>query len=190
MRHHDLQFDFPRYELPEIPSWLLTVHHWIGKLTPALSYLFWGICGLCLAALLFYIGRLLWRHWRAMKPAVQDMRTAMEAWRPTAAQAHALLSDADALAQQGQFGEAVHLLLLRSIEDLESFRPRHVKRADTAREIEQLGIMPMRVRAAFAGIMGLVERSLFGGMALAEADYRQSRSDYERFAFPDAWRSG
>lgn len=190
LRHQDLQFDFPRYELPKPPAWL----DWVGKALhaagPALKYVWWIVGGLALAALIYFLVRLLMRLRFPARHTVQDMRSAMEEWRPTATQARALLADADALAREGKYAEAVHLLLLRSIEDLEQYRPRVVQRSYTAREIEQLDAMPMTVRAAFAGIMEVVEKSLYGGYEVTAEDYQRCRADYERFAFPDAWRRG
>jgi hypothetical protein len=188
VRHQDLQLDFPRYDFPEAPGWLVRLEQWFDKLGPVLNLLFWVAAGLALVATLFYLGRMLLRLRFPERLKVQDMRTAMAEWRPTPVQARALLADADALARDGKYGEAVHLLLLRSIEDLERFRPRVVRRSYTAREIEQLDVMPLTVRTAFAGIMEVVERSLFGGYEVALDDYARCRSEYERFAFPDAWR--
>jgi hypothetical protein len=190
LRHRDLQFDFPRIELPDPPGWLIDFQNMIHKAGSVLKILWWVIGGLALAALVYFVGRVLWRYLRPERVSVQDMRAAMAEWRPTPAQALALLTDADALADAGKYGEAVHLLLLRSIQDLESFRPRVVQRSYTAREIERLDVMPAGVRAAFAGIMDVVERSLFGDYVVTAEDYARCRSEYERFAFPDAWRSG
>jgi hypothetical protein len=189
LRHKDLQFDFPRFDLPEAPGWVTWLAHWFQKLGPVIEILFWVTGAIALAVVLYYVGRYLIRMRFPEKLKVQDIRTAMEEWRPTMAQARALLGDADALANEGKYAEAVHLLLLRSIEDFERFRPRVVKRSHTAREIEQLGAMPMTVRAAFAGIMKVVEKSRFGFYEVTREDWVRCRADYERFAFPDAWRS-
>lgn len=190
LRHRDLQFDFPRYDLPQMPGWLVRLTQWLDKFGPVFNLLFWVAAALALAVVLYFLGRMLLRHRFPERIKVQDIRTAMAEWRPTPVQARALLADADALARQGKYGEAVHLLLLRSIEDIERFRPRVVRRSYTAREIERLEVMPLTVRTAFAGIMEVVERSLFGAYSVVEDDYKRCRLEYERFAFPDAWVSG
>lgn len=190
MRHHDLQFDFPKFDLPETPHWLEQLQQWLAKAGPVLTVLWWVLGGLALAVLLYVLGRLLWRVIRPERIVVSDMRSAMEEWRPTTAQALTLLADADVLAAEGKYSEAVHLLLLRSIQDLDNFRPRVVQRSYTAREIEALDVMPAAVRAAFVGIMDVVERSRFGDYVVTAEDYARCRAEYERFAFPDAWRGG
>ena len=114
----------------------------------------------------------------------------MAEWRPTPQQARMLLTDADALAAQERFAEAVHLLLLRSIQDIDLFRPRVVQRAFTSREIQHLDVLPPSLRNAFSEIMRVVESSFFGGLPVNSSDFMRCRSDYEQFALPDAWNRG
>jgi hypothetical protein len=61
--------------------------------------------------------------------------TGGESWRPDAAVARVLLADADALAAKGRYAEAAHLLLRRSVQDIEGSRPRLVRPALTSRDI-------------------------------------------------------
>lgn len=190
LRQKDLQLNFPRYELPEIPKWFVNLVHWFEKAGPAFQILYWVAGATALLVLLFFLTRFLWRLKRPEHATIQDIRSAMAEWRPTEAQAHALLADADNLAGEGEYAEAVHLLLLRSIEDLEEFRPRVVKRSYTAREIEQLSAIPHTVRTAFAGITQVVEKSRYGGYEVTALDYANCRVEYEHFAFPQSWRSG
>jgi len=111
-----------------------------------------------------------------------------ESWRPEAAPARALLSEADQLAAKGLFSEAAHLLLFRSIADIDSRRPDLVRPALTSRDIAALDAIPGRPRSAFARIAMLVERSLFAGRPLGEGDWRDCRAAYEEFAFAEGWR--
>lgn len=106
---------------------------------------------------------------------------------PEAAQARTLLEDADALAAQGLFAEAVHLLLFRSIDDIQEKRHGTVGRSLTAREIGALGVLPDRVRNALTPIIRIVERSFFGGRDVDEAGWKQARASYHAFAFGEAW---
>ncbi|HWT13705.1 MAG TPA: DUF4129 domain-containing protein, partial [Allosphingosinicella sp.] len=81
-----------------------------------------------------------------------------------------------------------HLLLFRSIEDIESRRPRLVRPALTSRDIAALDAIPERPRGAFSRMARLVERSLFARRPLAEGDWRDCRAAYEEFAFVEGWR--
>jgi hypothetical protein len=112
-----------------------------------------------------------------------------EEWRPEIAGAKSWLEEADALARDGRFAEAIHLLLFRSIEDISSRRPALVRPALTSREIAASHGIPEQARNLFAGIARLVERSLFGGSAVSEVDWQQARRAYSDFALPTAWHA-
>jgi hypothetical protein len=122
--------------------------------------------------------------WRRREPTEEEG----EDWRPDEAPARALLGQADALAGRGLFAEAAHLLLFRSIADLDERKPGLVRPALTSRDIAGLDDIPSRPRGAFARIAMLVEHSLFARRPLAEGDWRECRAAYEEFAFAEAWR--
>lgn len=107
--------------------------------------------------------------------------------RPEHARAKSLLEDADALAAQGRFAEAVHLLLFRSIDDIQEKKSGIIGRSLTAREIGALGILPDWIRNALSPIIRIVERSFFGGQDVTETGWREARRSYESFAFGEAW---
>jgi hypothetical protein len=184
LRERDIQFDFPPAELPPPrvpePSGL--------NLAPLLEVVFWIVVALAAAGLIYLIvTRLTGFSWRRR---VKDAAaTADQAdWRPDAVRARTLLEEADALAAEGRFSEAAHLLLHRSIEDIDQRRPETVRPALTSRELAGLPALPPEPASAFGSIVRAVERSLFGGRALAEPDWRDCRAAYERFAFAAAWR--
>ncbi len=108
-------------------------------------------------------------------------------WRPDEAKARALLEDADRLAAQGAYDEAAHLILYRSIDDIEGRRPRLVRPALTSRDIAALEAVPGAARAAFSRITQAVEASFFGGRSLDRDGFAECRRAYEAFAFPEAW---
>ena len=107
--------------------------------------------------------------------------------RPERGRATALLEDADALAAEGRFAEAVHLLLFRSIDDIQEKHSGVVGRSLTSREIGALGILPTSVRDALSPIIRIVERSFFGGRDVDETGWKEARASYETFAFGGAW---
>ncbi|MEO1553259.1 MAG: hypothetical protein AAFR82_04945 [Pseudomonadota bacterium] len=120
------------------------------------------------------------------KPPASDVSTVPDL-RPEARRARALLEDADALAAEGRYAEAVHLLLFRSIEDIQEKKSGVIGRSLTAREIGALGILPNLIRETLLPIIRIVERSFFGGQAVTEAGWREARQSYETFAFGEVW---
>lgn len=182
-----IQFELPAPQPPPAPPrWAGPLADFIQAVWPVVQVLFW----LLVAALVLFLIYALYLHfsgsewpWRR-KPAAP----AAADWRPEEAPARALLSEADALAARGLYSEAAHLLLFRSIEDIDSRRPDLVRPALTSRDIAALPAIPDRPRGAFARIAALVERSLFARRPLAEPDWRDCRAAYEDFAFAEGWR--
>lgn len=123
---------------------------------------------------------------RRAKPA--DI-AADEEWVPEEHPAREWLAEADALARDGKFAEAIHHLLFRSIEDIANRRPHLVRPALTSREIAAAGAIPTRARELFASIARMVERSLFGGRPVGEKDWVEARTAYSDFAVAGAWRA-
>ncbi|MEL7109631.1 MAG: hypothetical protein AAGJ68_12825 [Pseudomonadota bacterium] len=126
------------------------------------------------------------RRRQTEKTAAPDISSVPDL-RPEAKRARALLEDADALAAEGRFAEAVHLLLFRSIDEIQEQKSGIIGRSLTAREIGALGVLPDWIRQALLPIIRIVERSFFGGQDVTEAGWREARASYETFAFGEAW---
>lgn len=192
------------------PHWLEAFFHWIGEslrpvgralrwlgnLVPEGPYakiLLWGVIASAGAALAWALYNRLrngsWRLW-PRRAAGTEWRAGQDEdqWQPEQASARSWLEEADALAVQGRFAEAIHHLLLRSIEDIRRRRPAVVRPALTSRELAASEGIPGRARDLFAAIAGLVERSLFGGRAVGEGDWQAARGAYSDFALSAAWR--
>ncbi|NBC20211.1 MAG: hypothetical protein GVY06_04045 [Alphaproteobacteria bacterium] len=122
---------------------------------------------------------------RRDKARVTESR--VEDLRPDAGRARTLLEEADALAREGRFADAVHLLLFRSIEDIQERQEGGLPRSLTAREIGALGALPETARRALAPIIGVVERSFFGGREVDRQGWETARASYETFAFGESW---
>lgn len=186
-----LQFGFKPVLPPKPPEWLKALKPLfdaIDAAAPALMWAFWAAVAAGVLAVAFLIGREIVRtRWPERFGGRQGPKLELEDWRPTETQARALLEDVDALAAQGRFAEAVHLLLHRSIQDIHGKRPNLVRPALTSRDISRLAALPERARAAFAAIARVVERSHFGGARVGAADFAECRRTYEAFAFPEAW---
>lgn len=189
LRDTALQFDRTGFQPPEIPAWI----RWIGELlravAPALGYVFWIGLAVIVGLLLFAIGRELLKLRAPVARATSVAPGAEPEWRPDPVQARDLLAQADRLAAEGRFAEAAHLLLLRSVEDIEKRKPTAVRRSLTTREIAGLKSLPESARPAFVRIGQVVERSLFGAALVDASDFASCRQAYEAFALPDGWRS-
>jgi hypothetical protein len=183
-----LQFEFTTVPPPpELPDWLRTFFEFLASLHWVFEYLFWIGVAVVAALVLYSIGREIVRFQRRQKPTVQRTGDRIADWRPPEARARALLADADHLAAQGKFAEAVHLLLFRSIDDIDERRPRAVRPAFTSRDIAEIDALPASSRFAFSKITAVVERSFFGGRDVGAGDYGECRRTYEAFALPDHW---
>ncbi|WP_292105370.1 DUF4129 domain-containing protein [Brevundimonas sp.] len=152
-----------------------------------MQWAFWiGLFSL-VALILFAVGRELVRLRLPPAKPTQIPPLAATAWRPDAQAARDLLADADALAARGLYAEAAHLLLLRSVQDIEKRQPKALRASLTTREIMALTALPDTARPAFSRIGRTVERSLFGGAPVGASAFAECRSAYEAFALPDTW---
>ncbi len=188
-RQDGLQFYFTRFKPPVPPAWLTKLLDFLGGIIgPAAPYLFWGVVALGVLAILVFVVREIFHRkraavqWRAASMGQEDGQ-----WRPAPEQARALLAEADALAGQGLYEEAAHLILLRSIQDIGSRRPNTLRPSLTSRDIAQLPGLPSAARETFAGIAQTVEQSLFGGRSLDQGGFMRCRAAYEAFAMAGAW---
>jgi hypothetical protein len=185
---HDqtLQFSFspaPAAVQPHAPDWLRGLGKLAEAAAPLMKYVFWGGLALVAALIVWFVAReLLAVHWRRRPKKVRAAPPAD--WRPQPQQARVLLDDADRLAAAGRYGEAAHLLLLRTIGDIQGRRPDLVRPALTARDIGALQALPDSARPAFGLIAQLVERSLFGGRPVDAAAFDLCRRAYADFALP------
>lgn len=180
-----LQFDFAAFQQQPPPSWLEPLAKFIEAIAPALRWVFWACLAIGAAMIFYLIVRELMKVRLQRRPA--QARTAAGEWRPEPARARALLEDADRLAAEGRFDEAVRLLLHRSIDDFSGRRPGAVRTAHTSRDIAGLAAMPARARAAFEAIARAVEASFFAARPARAEDFARCRQAYEHFAFPEAW---
>ncbi|MDH4743939.1 hypothetical protein OMP43_07925 [Sphingomonas sp. CBMAI 2297] len=183
----DIQFEMSAAKPPEIPPWMRWLARQLGEVAPYMGWILLTCVVIGAAIILYLVISSLIRarpSGDAEAAAAQDVA----AWRPTEKAARALLADAEALAAQGRYEEAVHLLLWRSLEDIQRHRPRLLRPALTSREIAGSDWMPGIVRRAFAAMAAPVERSLFGGRSLARTDWEEARAAYGEFALPGAWR--
>lgn len=173
------------------PDWLLAVGRLLERLLRPLGELLgmdwrWPMWTLIAAAGIgaLWLGwALTIAPWLAKRRAVRKDET--PDWAPHRTAALALLEDADRLAAAGQYGEAAHLLLRRSVGQIGEVRPGRLSPASTSREIGALRDLPERARHAFTTIAEIVERSLFALRSAAEGDWLRAREAYCEFVLAD-----
>lgn len=181
--HHRLatsgrvQLDLPVFQPPQAPDWLRPLFEALASAGPVVKYGFWT--GLALVSLWA-----LWRLARWLIPRIRGWRrdadgaTPAEQWAPELAPTRALLAEADGLAAAGAYAEAVHLLLLRSVEQIEARFPGQLRQSWTSRDIARATVLPPTMAAAFGAIAAVVEAGLFGRQPVGEAAWRQCREAY------------
>ena len=187
----EIQTSFPAPPPPPKPpqwdlGWLRDFFEWTA---PALKPLLW----IGAAALLLLI---LYHLVPAFADWVDNLRfgrkrrgedIAESIGEAEAGVARARLADADALAAAGRFAEAVHLLLYRSVDDIEGRRPGLVRPAMTSRELAAAEDLPSVARHAFSRIARAVEISLFGGRSIDERAWLDCRGAYAELTVPKNW---
>lgn len=185
LRTRGLQLDFSRVPAQKPPPhWVQAVLNALGAAAPVLVYVFWAGLAAAFAAIFWIVIRDLGPPRFRRRPE----KTPVVDWQPGHQAALSLLDEADQLAAAGRFGEAIHLLLFRSIEELAAKRPGAASAALTTREIALQAPMPEEARTAFARLGETVERSFFGGRDVDVDLFQRSRRDYEVFAFSEGWR--
>lgn len=191
----EIQTAFPPPPPPPAPppEWLTSLFDAIGRFfdwsTPAAKPLMWIAVAVVALFLLYHfvpafarrVDEWCFRRRRADADG-EDMAAAAEAGA-----ARALLAEADALAAAGRFAEAVHLLLYRSVEDIEGRRPGLVKPAMTSRDLAAARDLPPVARGAFSRIARAVEISLFGGRAIDAGAWDECRAAYADLTIARNW---
>jgi len=148
-------------------------------LLPLLKIMFYlGAGGLILGAA-YLFGRAIYEtRFASARVKEKTEEPEIPLYQPAQAQARVLLDEVDKLAAEGRYGEAVHTLLFRSIQDIDRNRPNVVRRSLTAREIGNLSVLTLDSRKAFSTIAGVSELAHFGGVLVNEAGFQTARKAY------------
>jgi hypothetical protein len=153
-----------------------------GALGSLVSLLMWGCVIVGLALVAFWVARELFKY-------TEDVELPPEGAGATGADADATaaiidrpLGDADELARRGEFAEAIHTLLLRTLHELVRSAAVSVERSHTSREILARVPVLTDAREALAGLITAVELTHFGDEPATAADYDGCRQQFHRFA--------
>lgn len=186
----DIQFapvEFPQADAEPQSNWLADMLEALADLLApvgrVLSYswpvLQWVLIGAAVLLVAFFL-------YNTFGPGAgrraRDKGGKPEEWVPEEKEALALLEEADRLAEAGDYDEATHLLLKRSVNQIAAARPDLVEPSSTARELASEPRLPEAARTAFALIAAPVERSLFALRKLSHDDWQAARAAYADFA--------
>ena len=147
-------------------------------IAPLLITIFYLGVGALILGALYLIGRAIYETKFAKPTAKKTEEPDIPLYQPATAQARILLDEVDNLAAEGRYGEAVHTLLFRSIQDIDRNRPNVVRRSLTAREIGNLSVLTSESRTAFSTIAGVSELAHFGGVSVNKAGFETARKAY------------
>lgn len=205
----DIQFDLPPVTpKPPPPRWLRDFFEWleqalqpvgrffrwIGSFMPDAPYariILWTMLALLVATIGWMLWQRLrhnvwrWPRWRRSSMAAVERE---DDGLPEAGPARQWLEEADRLAAQQRYAEAVHHLLLRSVEDIARRRPHLVRPALTSRDLSAADAIPAAPRRLFADIAAVVERSLFGGRPVDALQWQSCRAAYADFVEVRSWK--
>ncbi len=186
-RNESYQFELaepiPKREPSAFSKWFARVIGGFFKaifkvLGPLLKITFYLGLGALILGAAYLIGRAIYETRFARTKKVEAVEDVIPLYQPAQAQARILLDEIDRLAAEGRYGEAVHTLLFRSIQDIDRNRPNVVRRSLTAREIGGLTILTSDARVAFSTIAGVSELAHFGGVAVNKAGFEAARAGY------------
>jgi len=93
-----------------------------------------------------------------------------------------LLEDAESLAAEGRYAEAIHALLLRVLEALAHGAPRRIGPGLTSREVARALSLAEPQAAALDALVEVVEGCLFGHAAADRRDYESCLRGYQLLA--------
>lgn len=154
---------------------------WVGQIV---TIMFWLLIGVAVLLAIFYLGREL-PAWLGRRRQLKTGAVPMVQGMPVAVDSQLLdaLQRADRLASEGQFAEALHLLLLHSFDYLKRHLGGVYGPSSTAREILHRSRLPAAGRQSLGAIVDAAEISYFGGRSVDGGVYAACRRHYQAFAF-------
>ena len=158
-----------------------------GPLSSLFTFLLWGVVIVGIALLVFWLASELMRYGGDDKQlATTDDEASKSAVDLAVIQRP--LGDAEELAARGEYTEAIHTLLLRTLQELVRSAAVRVSPAMTSREILARVPLLADAREALAGLITAVEITHFGGDRATLDDYLRCLAQFQKFA--TAFRAG
>lgn len=141
-------------------------------------YLLWAIVIVGIPVIVWSLRGSLQLVGRSRKIVVQEEGASSPSLEQSNRMTEARL-EADDLARQGRYGEAMHLLLLNSLSEMRRQLGISFAISLTSREIVRRVQMPDTGRDSLTAIIRSVERTHFGGEDADQADYSDCRIHFE-----------
>ena len=164
---HDLQTELPARE-PEGPRLRISLQ-WIE--------IFIYVAVGCGVVVLFYYLRDLLPGSRLGRASEWDETSELTGMGPARSDEAAQI-EADELARQGRFVEAMHVLLLQGLNEMRKRLDLRFADSLTSREIVRQADVPSNARTALRDIIGWVERAYFGRYLANANDYSACRQSF------------
>jgi hypothetical protein len=162
-------------------------HEAPGGASSVISFVMYGLLIVALVLLASWLAAELSRYGGDAELAPEaEARDRMRA--ASAAIIERPLGDADELARRGDYAEAIHTLLLRTLHELAYTAAVRVAPAMTSREILARVPLLADARSALSGLITAVEITHFGDEPANAADYERCRQQFHVFAA--AFRGG
>ncbi|MFT3696170.1 MAG: hypothetical protein QM831_23730 [Kofleriaceae bacterium] len=159
-----------------------------GPMSGLFKFLLWGIVIIGIALIIFWIASELLGYGGSNAELAPNPEDEAGGSKIDMAVIERPLGDAEELAARGEYTEAIHTLLLRTLQELVRSTSVRVSPAMTSREI--LARVPLLAdsREALAGLISAVEMTHFRGTAATLEDYVFCRDQFHKFA--TAFRAG
>ena len=157
-----------------------------GALGGLMNILLWGLLAVTFGLVLFWVVSEFAKSTDDAVLPAEEKQDAIAA--ATAAIIDKPLGDADELAARGEYAEAIHTLLLRTLHELARSAMVRVERSHTSREILARVPLLADAREALSVLITYVELTHFGDDPANADDYGKCREQFSRFA--SAFKAG
>lgn len=173
IRRHDIQTDMPVAE-PRRPGWFDAL---IFDISPeTLRILLWGAVILGVAVTIWSLRDSLPAFSRSRRITAGPVSTGFP---DSSARMEEAQLEADDLAGRGYYGEAMHVLLLKSLAEIRLRLGTSFAVSLTSREILRKVSLPQAGSGALGAIVQSVEQTYFGGRPAGREDYLGCRQEFE-----------
>lgn len=161
------------YEGPVLGSGGSALVPMIGAGAFLAQMIFMVLAVVAVALVAFWLGRVVLERRRQAAPE-QEGGPAKEKADESGPEWEPSLEDANRLAREGRYGEAIHALLLAAIRHYADRSRGAVQPSRTSRELARLLPLGVEARNAFVELVRAVELTLFGGAPAGAEEWERS----------------